>query len=114
MANYNSAQSLQRELNALKGLNDFVVERIYNRIVKVEKRFYNFVNEMEQTGIPLEICKDFRERYYVVDSNNFKTLKERITNYDLPQIKDQINRIVRQLNAIHCNVGYMILFFYLN
>lgn len=105
MANYNNAQSLQRELTALKGLNDFVVERIYNRIVKVEKSLYNYVNEMEQTGIPSEICKDFREKYYVVDSNNFKILKERITNYDLPQIKDQINRIVQQFNAIHRNVG---------
>lgn len=98
---YNSsqAQDLIREMEALKNLNDFLVVQCCDRVRQVNGLFRGFITMLADTGMPVQECKEFADKYYVNDEANFKALFERIVNYDIPQIHAYIEQIRRQYIA---------------
>ena len=106
MAN-NSAnvQSLLRELEALKALNDFLVTNICDRLSQVAGLFCGYITIMAATGVPVQECEEFISKYYLVDENNFKNLIGNIKDGDLPMIRKYIDQIVKQLGSIGYNIG---------
>lgn len=97
--NNSQVQDLIRELQALKNLNDFLVIHYCDRIRQVNGLFRGFITMLADTGIPVQECKEFADKYYVADETNFKALFERVTNYDIPQILAYIEQIRRQYIA---------------
>lgn len=104
---YNTAntQQLVRELQALKDLNDFVVS-CCNEVRQVNGYFRSYILMMADTGITFEACKEFADKYYVEDEANFKSLYDRIINYDIPWIRKYMEQIQRQFQAADgTNIG---------
>lgn len=98
---YNSsqAQQFQREIQALKNLNDYLVVQCCDRIRQVDGLFRGYISVMVGTGVPAEECKAFAEKYYVEDKQNFKVFFDRIIRCDLPQIRKYIEQIRKQFQA---------------
>ena len=93
-----NAQSFQRELVALENLNNFLVQ-CCDRIKQVNGEFRGYITIMAETGVTEEECREFRDNYYREDEANFKAIYERISNYDLPQIRTYVELICRQFQA---------------
>ena len=97
---YNSAnlQNFVREMQALQNLNGRLV-LICNRIRQVNGLFKGYLSVMKDTGVPIQECEEFAEKCYAVDERNFKSIFDRITQYDIPWIRKYMEQIQRQLAA---------------
>ena len=100
-----NVQSLIKEWEALKNLNDFLVSRVCDRLAAVDSQLKNYIGMMAQTGVPVQECEEFRDKYYQADENNFKALIGNIINGDLPMIRKYIDEIVKQCMAAGFNPG---------
>ena len=105
MATNTNGQNFVRELMALKDLNDFLV-LVCNRIMQVNGAYKNYIDIMEETGVPIQECEAYRNQYFAEDEKHFKELHTQITNADLPQIKKYIEHISIQFQqATGMNYG---------
>ncbi|HPA11798.1 MAG TPA: hypothetical protein PK692_08185 [Bacteroidales bacterium] len=91
-------QDFIRELQALKNLNDYLA-MLCDRLMTVNSQYKGYINVMEDTGVPIQQCKTYRDDYYVQDEQNFKQLYEKIINFDIPQIRKYIDHIAGQYQA---------------
>lgn len=98
---YNSsqAQNILREIEALKNLNDFLVVQLCDRVRQVNGLFAQYITIMAQTGVVVQACQTFQSQYYVKDEALFRSVFERIVNYDLPQIRQYIDLLQTQFQA---------------
>ncbi len=94
--NSQNVQNFKREFEALVALNNFLVDKCCDRLMQVNGLFRGYITMMADTGVPVQECKEFADKYYVVDEQNLKTIYERIIGYDLPQIRNYIEQIARQ------------------
>ena len=99
MDNSANVQNLVRELESLRNLNDFLVVQCCDRVRMVNGLFRGYIAMMADTGVPVQECKEFADKYYVADEAKFKALFDRIINYDLPQVNKYIEQIRRQFIA---------------
>ena len=94
-----NAQDFLTELRSLVELNDFLVVFYCDRIRQINGFFRGYITAMAKTGVPVQACKEFADNFYATDETNFKALYERISNYDLPQIRKYLEQIRRQMFA---------------
>lgn len=93
------AQDLVREMQSLVDLNDFLVMQCCDRIQQVDSLFKGYITMLADTGIPVQACQEFADKYYITDEANFKALFDRIVQFDQPQILAYIEQIRRQFIA---------------
>ncbi len=103
--NQSQLQSLQRELEALKNLNDMLVVYFCDRVTQVASQFRGYIEVMAQTGVQVQECEKFRDQCYSIDEKNLDTLRRMIIERDLPMIRKYIDQVLRQFASIGYNVG---------
>lgn len=96
MAQY---QDILHEIEALKGLNDYLVTRVYQRIQTIDSRMRSYIVAMGESGIPLEVCTKFTENRYERDRANFKKFYGMILQEHLPEIKRYCEYLTRHFIA---------------
>lgn len=107
MADNNAnVQNMLRELEALKTLNNFLVRKVCDPLARALASFRQNITAMADSGVPVQECDEFREKYYQIDENNFKSLINGITSGDLPMIQRYIEQVKQQLNVLSgYNIG---------
>ena len=55
------------------------------------------MSSLEESGVPVEFCYEFEEKYYQVDEQNLKAMISNITTRDLPEIKMYSDALLPQL-----------------
>ena len=94
-----AGQNIQREIQAIEALNNFLVDEICNSVDQVNARFRGFIQMMAETGIPIQECNNFTQSYYAVDEASFKALYNQIVSCDLGAFQNYIEQLARQFQA---------------
>jgi len=97
--NVANVQNLAREWDALRNLYHFLVDNCCTRIRQVNGQIKGYMTIMADTGVPVEECQEFADKYYALDEANFKELFKRVIDYDLPRIRKYIDLTRRQFIA---------------
>jgi hypothetical protein len=92
-------QQIEREIQSVEALYNFLVDQICNQIDEVNARFRGYIGMMAETGVPEEECTRFTNEFYAVDESNLKAIYNRIVEADLPQIKNYLENLARQYQA---------------
>lgn len=93
------SQQIEREIQSVGALYNFLVDDICNQIDGINSRFRSYIGIMGETGIPEEECTRFSNEFYAVDESNLKAIYNRIVDADLPQIQRYLEDLVRQFET---------------
>lgn len=92
-------QQIEREIESVVRLYNFLVDKICNQIDKVNARFRGYISMMADTGIPEEECTRFTNEFYAVDEQRLNAVYKQIVEYDLPQIQRYLEDLAAQYAA---------------
>lgn len=95
-----SHQDIVREIEALKHLNDYLVDRVYGSIEEIESSIRKHIGVLRESGVPVQVCDYYTHfRYELKDCQNFRMIYKLIREQHLPDIRSYAEALSRQYMA---------------
>lgn len=87
-SNGEGGQSVMLSIISLVNLHNFLVTQCCDALQNAKGQIKNMVDNMESTGVAVELCRELREKYFPKDFSNFDALHELIIDNDLNTISE--------------------------